>query len=344
MFCTARDSAPRLAVLGIFSRDEHLHLRTAVRLAVHTPATATAQASESVLARFVMRGLGVGSEVLDESHAHGDMIFVKGAASAGRKAGPLQSLLLWYKCALDAWPNTELIGKADDDTWIELRATASHLRGSLQWLHKLNPMAGPPQMLWGIIETYGWNTSSQRPKGFGYKFGSAPSTCSDSASFLYPVHFAKGPIYFVSRRLVGELTASESVRTEAARAIASSAEHGVPWEDVFTGMALARVARLDNETTFAYVHAGAAVFGEATGRAYSRGGFKRTTIAWHDKNTARTARYHSWAAQAHCYTHASDVKLNCQTKQWTSCGGARWYRCLYLQNYSMCPASPMPMQ
>ena len=102
-------------------------------------------------------------------------------------------------------------------------------------------------------------------------------------------------------------------------------------------MVLARVA---TGSTLAYVHMGSAVFGEAAGRAYSRGGMKETTLVWHDKQTARTAQYHDWAAKAHCYTEARDVRLNCFS-QWTSCSGARWRRCLYLQNYTACPARSM---
>ena len=83
-------------------------------------------------------------------------------------------------------------------------------------------------MLWGLMETYGWNTTSGRPKGFGYKFGSSAPKCEQRGSFIYPVHFAKGPLYFVSSKLVAQLSASTSVREAAARAIDSSSENGVP--------------------------------------------------------------------------------------------------------------------
>ena len=90
-------------------------------------------------------------------------------------------------------------------------------------------------------------------------------------------------------------------------------------------------------STLGYVHMGAATFGEASGRAYA-GGFKQTTLLWHDKSTSRAAQYHEWATRAHCHTEAADVRLNCGLRQLSSCSGARWFRCLYLQNYTACPA------
>ena len=58
------------------------------------------------------------------------------------------------------------------------------------------------------------------------------------------------------------------------------------------------------------------------------------------KQTSRLTQYHGWAAREHCYTEAKDVRLNCYS-EWVSCNGARWHRCLYLQNYSTCPATKL---
>ena len=82
-----------------------------------------------------------------------------GPAKADRKAGPLYSLLNWLRCAVQTWPEVSLVGKADDDVWINLPGTAEHLRGSLARLQDSSHPA-PPRMLWGIMETFGWNTSS----------------------------------------------------------------------------------------------------------------------------------------------------------------------------------------
>ena len=81
----------------------------------------------------------------------------------------------------------------------------------------------------------------------------------------------------------------------------------------------------------------AAVFGEPSGRAYARG-LRQTTVLWHDKLPRRRDGFHSLSAHGHCHTAARDVSLNCHQQQWTSCSGAQWFRCLYLQNYTRCPA------
>ena len=127
-FCAPPDQSARLGVLGIFSHHTNLRYREHIR---HTWLRDASQRGptlgvvDSVMTKFVLRGMGVSSSAVNESASHGDILFVRGAADAGRKAGPLQSLIMWYECALRAWPHTELIGKGDDDIWADIRAAAS---------------------------------------------------------------------------------------------------------------------------------------------------------------------------------------------------------------------------
>ena len=83
-FCDGRDGNARLAILGIFSHHTNLRYRDNIRRTwLHNlPA---ASASESVLTRFVLRGVNVSSSVLDESDAHNDVVFVEGRG------------LVWFK-------------------------------------------------------------------------------------------------------------------------------------------------------------------------------------------------------------------------------------------------------
>ena len=69
-----------------------------------------------ILARFVMRGLRAAQSSVDEAADHQDIIFVQALAALGRAAGPLVSLMLWYRCATAAWPNARHIGKVRDPT------------------------------------------------------------------------------------------------------------------------------------------------------------------------------------------------------------------------------------
>ena len=110
-FCAPVDPAPRLAVLGVLSTDGHRDYREAIRSSWMRKANAA-----DITTRFVMRGLGSAAE--DEAHSHGDIVFVEALASMVRKNGPLQSLVLWWQCAVESWPQASLIGKADDDIWV----------------------------------------------------------------------------------------------------------------------------------------------------------------------------------------------------------------------------------
>ena len=166
-FCAPSDPAPRLAVLGVLTTDGHRDYREAIRSSWMRKSNAA-----DITTRFVMRGLGSAAE--DEARLHGDIVFVEALASANRKNGPLQSLVLWWQCAVETWPQASLIGKADDDIWVQMIATAAHLRGSMAALAAQPSIARdqrPPAMFWGIMETFHWSSVKTRPVGFAKKYG-----------------------------------------------------------------------------------------------------------------------------------------------------------------------------
>ena len=54
-----------------------------------------------------------------------------------------------------------MIGKAEDDAWVNHPAVIASLR-------EVAELAGPGarDIYWGMMETYHWNESAQRPFGF----------------------------------------------------------------------------------------------------------------------------------------------------------------------------------
>ena len=275
-FCARPDPEPYLAAIGIFSLDDHRRHRVAIRASWLRSA-----ARASMIARFVLHGLAARSDVLAEATAHGDTVFLRAEAVMSCKAGPLRKLLLWLECALSAWPRAELIGKADDDTWVHLPGVAAHVSRSLSALQaKGLPRAA---LVWGSIESYHWHEGVHRPVGFTgmrYAYRRLPGTgrlerCrqrraprltslpnrdvprawlqsdtgEDDANVTGPYFYPKGPFYLVAARLVKQMLSSAWVRREGEAAIQSGereadvVELTWPWEDVFLGAALTHSAR-----------------------------------------------------------------------------------------------------
>lgn len=353
-FCTAPDPRHRLAVLGVFTAEENLARREAARTWIRGTAEAPGALAKPLLAKFVARGLGETPTLAREAHSHGDIILLPGLADMPRSNGPLLTLILWLECALVAWPHAALIGKADDDVWVHTDATAAHLQGSLRALRTQMRLTevDVPHMYWGLMETYSWSLTSHRPMGFQYKFGSGQPTCvvqnKSNHTLVGPVHFAKGPMYFVSAPLIAQLVADPSVQAYTMTVIASAnysagSRHKVlPWEDVFTGLALTRTVAGVNA---AYVHMGSRVAGESYG-IYSKMGFGHNTILFHanTKSSRSMDRYvamHRWALEHHCDPGlaARAATLRCEMTELTSCTGVKWKRCLYVHNYTACPQS-----
>uniref|UniRef100_A0A7S0PXY5 Hexosyltransferase n=1 Tax=Coccolithus braarudii TaxID=221442 RepID=A0A7S0PXY5_9EUKA len=350
VFCAVPDLQPRLAVLGVFTAEGNADRRVAIRSSWLNSSNAWSEAGGGQIAvRFVARGLGDTPRLDMENKEHADTVLLRAPAHMPRNNGPLLSLIHWFQCAVTAWPRAQLIGKADDDVWVHLDATAAHLRGSLAALRPMLPPGdgddAAPRMLWGMMETFGWSLTSHRPQGFAYKYGGRQSKCRDrmhNESFVYPVHFAKGPMYFVSASMVAQLAADPNV-TAYAMVAAASANYShksmkLPWEDVFTGLVLTRAV---SGRGAAYVHMGAAVMTEGFG-PYAKSGFGRNTLLFHT-NTARARETTGpnglvaktrWALARHC--NGSRATLRCD-RDIVSCRGMVWKRCLHVHNYSACP-------
>ena len=171
-FCAQPTDAQLLAALGVFSIDEHVAHRSAVR-------STWLGREPSVAATFVLDGIDARVESLAEAAAHRDMLFVRGSARQTCKQGPLAKLLLWLECALVAWPRAQLVGKADDDLWASLPGVALHVRRSLAVACRAVRGAGAggaapcaaaesgPLLFWGSLETFHWHEGIHRPVGFG---------------------------------------------------------------------------------------------------------------------------------------------------------------------------------
>jgi len=191
-FCECGDLQVRLAVLGVISQDtaENAALRTVNRNTWMRGGT-----QSGILARFVMRGIGLSARALQEARAHGDTVFVSAPSVTSYKTAPLRSLLGWLRCAHAAWPHARLIGKADDDVAVMATRVALHLHATLTALEqpragealgtrggargagaarRLRPRLASPSLYWGMMETMHWDAQTHRPVppfrfGFGFK-------------------------------------------------------------------------------------------------------------------------------------------------------------------------------
>ncbi|KAL1499881.1 hypothetical protein AB1Y20_012564 [Prymnesium parvum] len=172
--CPQREVHASLAVLGVFSADAHSPLRAALRESWMAPAAIReAAALHGIDVRFVLRGLGASPPVVEEEAEFRDIVFVNASAAAGRKTGPLLTLFLWWRHALNCWPQVKLIGKADDDVWVRLAATATHLSALTQQLHG-------GSLYWGAMELFHWSMSDHLPAlpfAYGFGFRKHPVPC-----------------------------------------------------------------------------------------------------------------------------------------------------------------------
>lgn len=316
------DVSPRLAVLGVFSIDQATHqaYRSAIRGSWMKQATAS-----GFVAKFILRGLNANEHVIREQAEHGDIVFVRAPATMPRAVGPLQTLVLWFPCAVRSWPRAELI-----DVWLHLPGIAAHVLASLAALRTDGRV---PHIYWGQHETYSWNTTDHLPVGFAHRYdrsrtGGRPAVCRNSAELTGTFSFAKGPLFLISASMVSDLIRDRAVQDEARAALAAAATRNLsrtyrvmPFEDAFSGYALATSARGSARARLVTVHTGWTVTAEGWGFQLAP-----STLVWHMKlksQPQRIVQADDWAAGHHCDL----LPASLQCHPYDACNGARWTRC-----------------
>ncbi len=351
--CTAqRRDDELLAVLGVFTTESahsHAHRRQA-RKTWLAPGTWPPELD----VKFVARGRGASHRIWKEADTHGDVVFLNESSELSRAHGPLVTLMAWLECVATAWPNAELVGKADDDVMLMLGGVAAHLHGSQAELRRIGGVgAAPPRMLWGLLESFHWDAATHRPDGFdtAYVYQKDCMQRNPQLKFtrsLGPFHFAKGACFFFSSAFLPELlgprvraevraaiTAAENRTEEMARALRRLENpDALPWEDVLLGYALTTSVSSTRAggqwaagSNLAYVHIGRHIYSEEWFTHRSGLGVAPATLIMHNrrKNSESIARAHRWMRTNHCQPPA--VRLACLAGHYTSCTGARWRRC-----------------
>ena len=294
-WCPLPDRRPYGGVVGVLSAEGREVYRTMLR---HT--WLAESATLGLPSRFVVRGVGASDTLLEEARAYGDIVLVYARASLPRAVGPLHSLFGWWRCALTAWPGAELVGKADDDVWVDIRGVLWQLAATRAVL--TNKLHAEPSMLWGVIETFHWSPTLLEPYGFSYRFGktSACAVWKEHGELLSgPFPFAKGPLFFLSSSLVSEVLLSGTFDAELAsltRRFAPDCSGGqapncsgvqgkggkgtLPFEDVYAGYLLSTITlkRSNSSSPLVVVHAGLATLGEPSGY---QGALRHTAATLH---------------------------------------------------------------
>jgi hypothetical protein len=328
-FCVPVDHSPRLGVLGVFTTPSHREYRDVIRASWFQDA-----APQVILPKFVLRGSNLPPAVMNESRSLHDIVLVKGSSKMGRQGGPLISLLHWLECASLAWPNVQLIGKADDDIWLHLQGIAAYLNGALVQLDT-------PMLYFGLMESYSWDEQHRHATQFQFSFGHN-EPCQSAAGLVGPFCFAKGAAFWLSTPLARQLAEHEGVRTDllatAEAAELSEAEvvrgrhttRSIPYEDVYLGLALARAARGASLTA---VQLGKQAFSDLWGFFVAP-----STLLWHQrfKDPSRIGLVHRWARRHHCAL--PPPTFECLGRGYIACSGAVWRRCSVRHNHSACSA------
>jgi len=139
-------------------------------------------------------------------------------------------------------------------------------------------------------------------------------------------------MYFVSNQLVAQLNADAGLQAHFAQTVRSAndsrKERFLPWEDVFTGMALTQAA---SGQALASVHMHMALYAEGWQFASTP-----SVLLWHmkAKRPDRIGEIERWSAQQPSCV-AQQVSLTC-ANLYTSCNGQSWLRCMSLHNRSAC--------
>ena len=160
---------------------------------------------------------------------------------------------------------------------------------------------------------------------------------NETSATYGPFHFAKGPMFYMSSSLASGLMHSLAVQRNWDATMATTNMGSIkgirPWEDVWSGLALALSAAGDN---LAAVHMGLSAFSEGGGTAANVG---PSTVLWHagSSKSLLPERIRSRENSSHCARpELPKLVLNC-ARNYVSCSGATWLRCLYVNNNTVCP-------
>ena len=119
-------------------------------------------AVDQILVNFVLGINGANDADAAEKARFSDIIFVRENSQLNSFASRLQKHVQWFECALVAWPAAMMVGKADDDAWVNLPAVSHSLRMVLDAL----PPSAASHLYWGSFETYHWHTGNHGAGGF----------------------------------------------------------------------------------------------------------------------------------------------------------------------------------
>ena len=178
------------------------------------------------------------------------------------------------------------------------------------------------------------------------------ATNGSADAFIGPYPFAKGPLYFLDASLAAQLAADRRLAHHARAALRSAndsrREPTWPWEDIYTGLALANLA---TGAGLAAVHIGSSAFLESFSNPNRGDGLvmRRSALLWHDraKKAPHIVKAEAWAAARPCATadgtgaRGGAVSLSCRDT-YRSCSGARWLQCAAAwRNETACAAEPL---
>jgi len=169
----------------------------------------------------------------------------------------------------------------------------------------------------------------------GAALNATPQIDDNGTSATYgPFHFAKGPMFYLSSSLAAGLVQSSAVQRNWDATMATTNQGSIkgirPWEDVWTGLALALSAAGDH---LAAVHISLS--------AFSEGGVPvvPSTVLWHAGpfKANLPGRIRERENVTHCTRpEVPDMELHC-ANNYVSCTGATWLRCVYVNNFTACP-------
>lgn len=128
---------------------------------------------------FLLIGRGAGDSAIREAKKHNDTVFLDAPAGLSYRAGQLQKTWSWLQCAVNLYSEAHLLGKADDDTWLDVVGIEQHLRKSYYLAQSLTHAKTHAALYWGAFESYHWHLQRHRP--LGHKFGFARYETKDGA-------------------------------------------------------------------------------------------------------------------------------------------------------------------